>query len=111
VEVSTRQFRRCDLVKATGRIDSQTAPRLAEALQEIIDAGRYRIVLDMSDVDFVSSAGLRVMINMQKQCKRWNRGQVVLAGVRPQLYSTMELVGFLPLFKTFDNATEAVASF
>lgn len=111
VEVSTTQFKRSDLVKASGRIDSQTAPELAEAFDTIMEAGRFQIVFDMSDVSFVSSAGLRVMIDVQKKCKRWNRGELVLVGVSPEVRSAMDLVGFVPLFRFFDDETTAVGSF
>jgi anti-sigma B factor antagonist len=111
MEVSTTEFKRCSLVKANGRVDSQTAPRLAEAFEAITDAGRYNIVFDMTDVGFVSSAGLRVMIDVQKKCKRWNRGELVLTGVRAQIHSAMELVGFLPLFQIFEDDTAAVGYF
>jgi anti-anti-sigma factor len=111
VEITTTQFKRSDLVKASGRIDSQTAPQLAEAFESIMDAGRYRIVFDMSDVSFVSSAGLRVMIDVQKKCKRWNRGELVLVGVSPEVRGAMDLVGFVPLFQFFDDETTAVGSF
>ena len=111
MEVTTTQFKRCDLVKATGRIDSQTAPQLAEALDVINEASRFNIVFDMSGVDFVSSAGLRVMINVQKTCKRLNRGEMVLACVPQRIYEALDLAGFVPLFKFFDDVVEAVGSF
>ena len=110
MEVSTTKFKRCDLVKATGRVDSQTSPQLAEVFKEITDAGRYKIVFDMSEVEFISSAGLRLMIDVQKTCKRWNRGEMVLVGVRDQIHHALDLVGFLPLFRFFDDTTEAVGS-
>ena len=111
MEVTTTQFRRCDLVKATGRIDSNTAPQLAEAFGAINDVGRFKIVFDMSGVDYISSAGLRVMIDVQKTCRRWNRGEVVLAGVPQRVCEALDLAGFVPLFKIFDQVTEAVGSF
>ncbi len=111
MEVITRQFKRCDLVKATGRIDSATAPKLEEAFGAITEAGRFRIVFDLSDVDFISSAGLRVMISVQKTCKRWNRGEVVLAGVPRRVHEALDLAGFVPLFKIFETEVEAVGSF
>lgn len=111
MEVTTTQLKRCDLVKAVGRIDSETAPKLAAEFQRLIDNGRCKIVFDMSDVEFMSSAGLRILIDVQKTCKKLNRGELVLAGVRPQVYNAMDLVGLVPLFKFFDNATEAVGSF
>jgi len=111
MEVTTEQFKRCDLVEATGRIDSQTAPQLAEAFNAIHEAGRFKIVFDMSGVDFISSAGLRVMISVQKTCKRWNRGEMVLAGVPQRVYETLDLAGFVPLFQFFDDVVAAVGSF
>lgn len=111
MEVSTQQFKRCDLVKVAGRIDSNTAPQLAQAFDAIIGAERFRIVFDMSDVDFISSAGLRVLINVQKTCKRWNRGELVLATVPERVHEALELAGFVPLFRFSDDVVEAVGSF
>ncbi|GAB4537383.1 MAG: anti-sigma factor antagonist [Anaerolineae bacterium] len=111
LEITTNQFKRCDLVKALGRIDSYSAPQLADAFDAITEAGRFKIVFDMSGVDYISSAGLRVMINTQKTCKRWNRGEMVLAGVTKQVYGALDLAGFVPLFRIFDDVTEAVGSF
>jgi anti-sigma B factor antagonist len=111
MDVTSTQYKRCDVVAASGRIDSQTAPRLEAALQEIMDAGRYNIVLDMRDVDFVSSAGLRVMIAVQKTCKKWNRGELVLVNVPQRIHETLDLAGFVPLFDIYDDMVEAVGSF
>jgi anti-sigma B factor antagonist len=111
MEVTTTQFKRCDLVKATGRIDSQTAPQLAEAFSAINEAERFKIVFDMGGVDYISSAGLRVMIDVQKTCKRWNRGEMVLANLPQRIYEALDLAGFVPLFKLFDDVVEAVGSF
>lgn len=111
MEVTTKQFKRSDLVKATGRIDSQTAPQLAEVFDAITEADRFKIVFDMSDVEFLSSAGLRVLINVQKTCKRWNRGELVLANVTQRIQETLDLAGFVPLFRFSDDVLEAVGSF
>ena len=79
MEITTTRFKRCDLVKASGRVNSQTAPQLAEAFKAIQDEDRFKIVFDMSQVDFISSAGLRVMIHVQKTCKENDQGELVLA--------------------------------
>ena len=111
MEITTTQFKRCDLVKASGRINSQTAPQLAEAFKAIEDENRYRLVFDMSQVDFISSAGLRVMIDVQKTCKQENRGEMVLAQVPERVYETLDLAGFVDLFRIYDQVVEAVGSF
>jgi len=74
MEIITREFKHCDLVEIKGRLDSATAPQLNEKLNEIMENGRYKIVLDLAELSFVSSAGLRVFVNTQKACKRYNRG-------------------------------------
>ena len=111
MKVSSTKYKRCDLVSVSGRIDSQTAPQLESTLDGINKKDRYNIVLDIKDVDFVSSAGLRVMIATQKRCEKWNRGEMVLANVPERIYETLDLAGFLPLFKIYDNVVDAVGSF
>ena len=49
MEITTREFKRCVLVEVSGRIDSNTAPDLADTLDAITESGNYNIVFDMSD--------------------------------------------------------------
>jgi len=110
MDVTTQEFKHCVLVEASGRIDSQTAPRLQEAFDELLEEDRYTIVFDMSEVEFLSSAGLRVMIGVQKTCKRWNRGELILADVPERIHEALDLAGFIPLFTFYDTAIEAVGN-
>jgi anti-sigma B factor antagonist len=111
MDVTTSQFKRCDVLHVDGRVDSLTAPKLNVAFESLIQSGRYHIVLDLSGVSFMSSAGLRVMINAQKACKRFNRGEVVLASLPSNIASALDLAGFIPLFAIFKDVTAAVGSF
>jgi anti-sigma B factor antagonist len=111
MEISTAQYKHCDLVKVTGRIDSSTAPALGEALDKITNAGRFKIVLDLSGVQFLSSAGLRVLIATQKTCKRYNRGEIFLAGIPANIKSVFDLAGMNVIYKFFADDTEAVGAF
>jgi anti-sigma B factor antagonist len=111
MEVTTTQYKRCDLVIVKGRVDSFTAPQLSDAIESLTNAGHYKITLDMSGLEFMSSAGLRVLINTQKTCKRFNRGEIILACVPQRIFEALDLAGFVPLFRFFDNITAAVASF
>lgn len=111
MEIQVTQFKHCDLVQVTGRVDSSTAPKMAETIEKIVNAGRYRIVVDMSKLEFISSAGLRVLIATQKACKRYNRGELVIAGMPEHIKGVFDLAGFTPLFKSFDDVTSAVGYF
>jgi anti-sigma B factor antagonist len=111
MEVTTTHFKRCDLVKANGRIDSNTAPKLEEALKAITEAGRYKIILDMEDVNFMSSKGWWVLIDTQKTCKRYKRGELVLALVQDNIRESLNLVGMGDYFRVYHDVTTAVGSF
>ena len=111
MEVSNQPFKHCDLVTVTGRVDSATAPKLGDALEKIQNDGRFKIVLDLAGVDFMSSAGFRVLVATQRNCKRFNRGEVLLAAVPANIQSALELAGFDAILRTFPDSTSAVGSF
>jgi anti-sigma B factor antagonist len=111
MDVIVTQYKRCDVVKAAGRVDSYTSPDLEKAFGEIIGAGRYKIVFDMQNVDFISSKGLWVLIDAQKKCRRYKRGEVVLANIHPEIRESLNLVGLSNYFKIYDDLTAAVGSF
>ena len=94
MEITTKQFKNCDLVTVKGRIDSSTAPQLTEALETVTGGGRYKIVLDMTDLEYMSSAGFRALLASQRVCKRYNRGEIVLAVVPERVQEALELVVF-----------------
>jgi anti-sigma B factor antagonist len=110
MQIATKEFKHCTLLKATGRIDSATAPELQKAFDTVIEEGQFKIVLDMSNIDFLSSAGLRVLVNAQKICKRYNRGEVVLAGVPEPIFEALDLAGFTALYKIYEDDLSAVGS-
>jgi len=108
MEVTSRQFKHCDLVAVKGRVDSATAPKFGEALDAIAAENRYKIVLDMTELEYMSSAGFRALIASQRNCKRYNRGEVVMACVPANINSALELAGFTTLFRIFPDVTTAV---
>lgn len=111
MEISKKQFKHCDLITISGRVDSSTAPILGDALNDVTNEGRYHVVVDFAKLEFLSSAGIWVLVNTQKNCKRYNRGEVVLANVPERILSTLDLAGLVPFFTISNDLTEAVGSF
>ena len=111
MDITTKQYRRCDLVKAVGRIDSNTAPKLRDAFEAITNDGRFRIAFDMSDITFISSVGVWVLLETQKICKRYNRGDLVIANVNEKIRHTLDLAGLITFFRIYDDVLDAVGSF
>jgi anti-sigma B factor antagonist len=111
MEIAVTSLEKCDLVVVKGRIDSYTAPNLSETLHSVTKRNQFKIIMDMSDVSYVSSAGLRVLIDLQKTCKKTNLGEVLLVNIPQRVYETLELAGFVPLFKFYKNVDSAFAAF
>lgn len=111
MEISVNQFKRCDMVIAKGRIDSATSTELLNTFNSIMDNGSYHIAFNLGDVSFISSAGLRVLISTQKNCRRYNRGELVLCQVPENIMAALDLAGFNAFFKIFDTEVEAVGYF
>jgi anti-anti-sigma factor len=111
MQVTHKQLSRVDLVAVNGRVDANTAPQLQDTLHSIFDERRFRLVLDLSEMSYMSSAGLKVLLAALKEAKRWNRGDLRLASLQPQVHDTLNLVGLLQLFKVYSDTVEAVGSF
>lgn len=110
MDISITSFKRCDVVRAEGRVDSNTAPELEKTFNDIIENGKTGIVFDMEDVDFISSRGLWVLLETQKACKRGN-GKLVLANVSEDMQQSLDLAGVKHFIDINDDLTAAVGSF
>lgn len=91
----------------SGNIDGRTAPPIQEQLQALAQPGS-KIVLDMSQVAYMSSAGLRVLLMLFRQLDS-NDGRIILAGLREEIRDIMAITGFLELFTVSETVDEAVA--
>jgi anti-sigma B factor antagonist len=111
MEITVKEFKHCDMITVSGRVDSSTAPQLAQALEAANDGGKYKLVVNMDGLEYMSSAGFRALLAAQRNCKRYNRGEVVLSNVPERIREALELAGFTELFKTFDDSLTAVGHF
>ncbi len=86
------------LVTFAGSIDSRTAPEAQAAVEPLL-AEFTVLVLDLTGVAYMSSAGLRVLLLIHRHLAA-RSGKAVLVGLSPQLADTMQVTGFLPFFET-----------
>lgn len=98
------------VLTARGRIDSMTASRLGDALNTEIVAGKMLLVLDLAGVDYMSSAGLRELVNALKKVKRAG-GDLRLAQPSRRVREVMEMAGLDTIFLIFETPGEAVESY
>ncbi|MBW7899910.1 MAG: STAS domain-containing protein [Rhodocyclaceae bacterium] len=85
------------ILRPVGRLDSTSAPELERLVLEQLAAGVQRMVFDLADMDYVSSAGLRVILLAGKKL-RASQGKLALTGMRDMVREVFEMSGFLALF-------------
>lgn len=92
------------VVAPTGRIDSTTSEAFERALGHALDAGERRLVVDFGAVEYISSAGLRVLLVAGK---RIGAG-LVLCSLTDPVRQVFDLAGFLPLFTVETSRESAI---
>lgn len=97
-------------VAPEGRLDAVTVPALEAVLREHLDAKRVKLVLDLSQVSYMSSSGLRALLRSRREAQAGG-GDVVLCGLNPRVREVFEMIGFTSLFRLYDRAAEAAAAF
>ena len=98
---------RLQTVMFAGRIDKTTSADLERLLVGKFEAGHHLIVLDMSDVEYISSSGLKMLVSMWKRAHDL-KGDLILAGLRPPVREVINLIGFDLVFKIYDSLDEAI---
>ncbi|GAB4425181.1 MAG: STAS domain-containing protein [Chloroflexi bacterium OHK40] len=116
MEITHRRMNRVDLLEIAGRIDAATAPQLRQQIEALFDEGRYRIVLDAARLEYISSPGLRVLIEARKRAREWKitdleGGDIRIANLPPKIKEVFDLTGFTSLFELYGDTVEAVGSF
>ena len=92
-----------------GRLDSAAAPARERELQTIMATGVANLVIDLTEVSFLSSAGLRVLLVGAKACRAAG-GQAVLVGPQESVTQVLQMSGFDRLLKVFADRQSALAS-
>lgn len=80
------------ILKLSGRLDTVSAPQLEQIMKQMW-AGNKRLILDLDDIDYISSAGLRVILMCQKQVSR-DAGNMIVKNVCPPVMEVFRMTGF-----------------
>jgi anti-sigma B factor antagonist len=89
-------------VKISGRLDGETAADAEAKVREILDQGKNRLLFDLSRMDYISSAGLRVVLMTVKELQR-KSGRVVLCALRPYVKEVFEVSNFATIIPITDS--------
>ncbi len=97
------------IVKLAGRLDSSAAQPAEESFARVLDGGTPRLAIDMSKLEYISSAGLRVLLVVAKKVQQ-AKGKMVLFGLVPHVREVFSVSGFDQIFAIQSDAAAAVAA-
>ena len=110
MEIDKEQVEGTMVLSVQGSIDTLTAGDFSGLIENEILAGHNRVVLNMSGVDFMSSAGLRAILSVLKH-SRQQGGDLYIAAASPGVDKILNMSGFTSILKTFATVDQAIAEF
>ena len=100
------QVRQTTVVTLAGRLDTASSPRAEQALAPVLAAAPKHVVFDLAGLDFISSAGLRVLLGARKALTATG-SECLLVNMKPQIERVLEVIRSLHGMKIFASAREA----
>ena len=98
------------VVKITGYIDTTTSSELERVIQNLLREQRYKIIIDLEEVEYISSAGWGIFISEIKNIRN-NHGDLKLANMSESVLEVYELLEFSTILSSVDNVTEGIQDF
>ena len=117
MDITHRRIHRVDVLSLSGRMLPPEAAMLKEQIDQLFAEGRHRIVLDLAQLEYISSGGLRVLIEARRRAQEakvrdgGGRGDVVIVNASQRIKDVLALTGFTSYFRMYDDLAEAVGSF
>lgn len=99
-----------EVIELNGELDAHTAPQLEESIKELIDRRRFKIIVNCTRLEYISSAGLGVFMAYIEDVRSLG-GDIKLTNLKPKVYNVFDLLGFPTLYDILEEEMEAVNKF
>jgi anti-anti-sigma factor len=95
------------VVTVSGRMDAVTAPEFEKSIAAFIAQGEKAFVINLSGLEYISSAGLRSILASAKRLKEQN-GKIIFSGLQGHVKEVFAISGFQGIFKIYDSDAEGL---
>lgn len=109
MEFSSQKTEHAVTIKVTGRMDAVTAPGFEQECGRWIEEGNKNLIVDLSGLEYISSAGLRVILGVGKKLKAQG-GTLTFGGMSGIVKEVFEISGFSSIFPVYDSLESALAA-
>lgn len=94
------------VVRLKGRLDAASSPQLEKKINSIIDTGHFKFLFNFESVDYLSSAGMRLMLSVSKKLKHLE-GKVVACGLNEEVMDVIKMAGFHQVLEIYPSEEES----
>jgi len=109
-EVKSKEIKNVAVVYIKGYLDAHTAPDFEKALRDLVDQDRVRLVVNLSELNYISSAGLGVFMGFIEEV-RGRGGDIKLAEMTDKVFRVFDLLGFPVLYEIYGKEEEAIQKY
>lgn len=110
MQISRKEEKGIHIFSLDGRFDAHSAGDVEKELNLTISKGARKLLVDMDGVEYISSAGLRVLLAVAKKLKK-EEGEIKICCLKPYVKEVFDIAGFTQIFKIYDTAEEAIREF
>ena len=96
-------------VEVHGRLDQTQTPDLNTTLTELINAQQYRLLVNLTETNYINSGGLRCLVSAWRKA-RAHEGDVILYGLNERLCEIFTMIGFDKVFEIYQTQEEALSA-
>jgi anti-sigma B factor antagonist len=97
------------LIGVSGRLDQNQSLELEITMQELVDEGYFNLLIDLSEVNYINSGGLRCLVTLWRQTRQ-HGGNLALCGLNSRLTEVFSIVGFDKVFDIYDDCSSFQSS-
>ncbi|MBA7487330.1 putative anti-sigma factor antagonist BtrV [subsurface metagenome] len=110
MQISRKEEKGIHIFSLDGRFDAHSAGDVEKELNLTMSKGARKLLLDMDGVEYISSAGLRVLLAVAKKLKK-EEGEIKICCLKPYVKEVFDIAGFTQIFKIYDTTEEAIQEF
>lgn len=94
------------VVRVQGRLDAASSPQLEKKINSIIESGHFKLILNLEEVDYLSSAGMRLMLSVSRKLKHLE-GKIVACSLNDEIMDVIKMAGFHQVLELYSSENES----
>jgi anti-sigma B factor antagonist len=110
MEVTVKEVNEVNVMSFEGNLDTNTAPQAQTQIDELIDGGSSKILINFDNLNYISSAGLRVLLATAKKLKATS-GDLKICGLNKTVQEVFDISGFSSILSVVATEEDALAAF